>query len=95
MPTPPPPLKQSTILAKVEKLKKEQATMRAARVKLTAELRNANKQKSRLKKRAKLLTDTDLLEVIHLRAGEKELREASVVPPELPPPPKAGAGGAV
>ena len=48
--------------------------MRAARKRINAELRNATKTKTRLKKRARLLTNTDLLEVIQLRRIDKDAR---------------------
>jgi hypothetical protein len=38
---------------------------------MTKELKNAQKRKQRLKKRAKQLSDTDLVSVLQLRASEK------------------------
>jgi hypothetical protein len=38
---------------------------------VTKELKNAQKRKQRLKKRAKQLSDTDLVSVLQLRASEK------------------------
>jgi hypothetical protein len=38
---------------------------------VTKELKNAQKRKQRLKKRAKQLSDTDLVSVLQLRATEK------------------------
>ena len=67
-------MERSAVQMKVDRLKKQQAELRAAKKRITAELRNATKTKSRLKKRAKLLTDADLLEVIQLRRDEKAAR---------------------
>ena len=58
---------ESVVHKNVERLKQEQTTLRADKKRITAELRNATKTKSRLKKRAKMLSDNDLLEVIQLR----------------------------
>jgi hypothetical protein len=38
---------------------------------VSKELKNAQKRKQRLKKRAKQLSDTDLVSVLQLRASEK------------------------
>ena len=75
-PAPPPEVKisQSVVHENVERLKKEQATLRAARKRISAELRNATKTKTRLKKRARLLSNTDLMEVIQLRRIDKDAR---------------------
>ena len=61
----------SVILDNIARLKKEQAEIRAQRKRITQELKNAEKKRSRLKKKAKLLSDKDLLDVLHLRTVEK------------------------
>jgi hypothetical protein len=53
-------------------LKLEQDAVRLSRKKVAKELKNATKRKQRLKKRAKQLSDTDLLAVLQLRAAEKQ-----------------------
>jgi hypothetical protein len=53
------------------RLKLEQDAIRISRKKIAKELQNATKRKQRLKKRAKQLSDTDLLAVLQLRASEK------------------------
>jgi hypothetical protein len=55
----------------IARLKDEQDTARATRKRVTKELKNAQKRKQRLKKRAKQLSDTDLVSVLQLRASEK------------------------
>ncbi len=44
---------------------------------MTKELKNAQKRKQRLKKRAKQLSDTDLVSVLQLRASEKAVVTAA------------------
>ena len=73
-------LSKSEVWANVERLKKEQFDLRVKRQRLTSDLRNASRQKSRLKMRAKMLSDKDLLEVIHLRRDEQIKRDAAVNP---------------
>ena len=68
--------KGSIVLQNVERLKQEQAELRLQRKKINAELRNATKTKARLKKRARLLSNSDLLEVLQLRQQEKEAKES-------------------
>jgi hypothetical protein len=53
-------------------LKLEQDAVRLSRKKVAKELKNSTKRKQRLKKRAKQLSDTDLLAVLQLRAAEKQ-----------------------
>jgi hypothetical protein len=55
----------------IARLKREQDDVRAKRKLVTKELKNAQKRKARLKKRAKQLSDTDLVSVLQLRASEK------------------------
>ena len=55
------------ILPQIEALKKEQAAIRAERKRVSNELRNMQKRRSRLKTRAKLLSDGDLVQVLQMR----------------------------
>ena len=55
----------------IARLRREQDAVRANRKRVTKELKNAQKRKQRLKKRAKQLSDTDLVSVLQLRASEK------------------------
>ena len=59
------------ILQNIARLKKEQADIRTERLRVAKELKNAEKKRSRLKKRAKLLSDKDLFDVLELRTKEK------------------------
>ena len=54
-------------------LKNEQKKAKEAKKAVTKELRNANRRRQRLKKRAKALSDQDLLAVISLRNHERAL----------------------
>jgi hypothetical protein len=58
-------------------LKGEQDNVRATRKRVAKELKNAQKRKQRLKKRAKQLSDTDLVSVLQLRASEKAVAAAA------------------
>ena len=62
-----------SIVDEINALKAEQKAARDAKKKITKDLRNAEKRRQRLKKRAKQLSDTDLLAVMSLRAHEKTL----------------------
>lgn len=53
----------------IKALKAQQAAAKAERLRITRELRNACRRKRRLQKRARQLTDNDLLEVLQMRAG--------------------------
>ncbi len=61
------PFPNVSLMESIRQLKEQQATMKAARVKLTKDLRNACKRRNRLKKRARQLTDHDLVEVLQMR----------------------------
>ena len=61
------------MLNEIEALKDQQKKAKEAKKAITKELRNANRRRQRLKKRAKALTDADLLAVISLRNHEKAL----------------------
>ena len=66
--------KQKNILQEISALKAEQKRARDAKSKITKELRNAEKRRQRLKKRAKQLSDADLVAVMTLRSAEQGLR---------------------
>ena len=57
--------------ASIARLKREQDDARATRKRVSKEWKNAQKRKQRLKRRAKQLSDTDLVSVLQLRASEK------------------------
>ena len=60
------------IFPAIQRLKEEQARLRAEKKRVAKELKNAEKRRSRLKRKAKQLTDGDLLAVLEMRALEKE-----------------------
>ena len=60
------------ILKDVLRLKEEQNALRKERARLAQELKNAERRRKRLKQRAKLLTDTELLQVMNLRRDERD-----------------------
>jgi hypothetical protein len=66
------------IFPAVQRLKEEQARLRAERKRVAKELKNAEKRRSRLKRKAKQLTDGDLLAVLETRALEKERAKLEV-----------------
>ena len=66
------------LLKEITALKNEQKKAKDVKKEITKELRNANRRRQRLKKRAKALSDQDLLAVISLRNHERALgREPS------------------
>ena len=62
------------LLDEIQALKDDQKRARDAKKKITKDLRNAEKRKQRLKKRAKQLSDSDLLAVMTLGSAEQALR---------------------
>lgn len=59
----------SNLLEHIERLKKEQKDLKTEKKRVAKELKNAEKRRARLRKRAKQLSDGDLLEVIKMRAS--------------------------
>ncbi len=57
-------------------MKKEQAALVKARKEVAKELRNAERKKRRLRDRAKLLSDGDLVAVLEMRAEQKVASDA-------------------
>lgn len=51
----------------IDRLKAEQARLRADRKRVAKELKNASKRKSRLKRKARMLSNEDLLTVLLMR----------------------------
>ena len=63
------------LLTCISRLKEEKTALRAERKRVQSELRNAEKRRSRLKKRARQLTDGDLMTVLHMRTMSKKADE--------------------
>ena len=61
------------LLDEITALKEEQKKAKEKKLAITKDLRNANRRRQRLKKRAKALSDADLLAVISLRNHAKAL----------------------
>ena len=61
------------LLDEITALKEQQKKAKEEKKAITKELRNAHRRRQRLKKRAKALSDADLLAVISLRNHEKAL----------------------
>ena len=61
----------SSLLAGINRLKDEQKALKAERKRVAKELNNQEKKRSRLRSKAKQLTDEDLLVVLNLRAVAK------------------------
>ena len=59
------------LLNSIGRLKEEQAALRAEKKKVGKALKNAEKRRSRLKKKARQLSDTDLVAVLQMRAASK------------------------
>ena len=61
----------SSLLNQIDKLKADQAALKAAKAKLAKDMKNAVKRKKRLQGRASQLSDTDLVEVLRMRKHQK------------------------
>jgi len=80
--------RKESLMESIKRLKDQQAAMKVAKKDLQKELKNACKRKNRLKKRARQLTDLDLIEVLNMRKD--------CTPMELgAEPPAAAAAGDV
>jgi len=69
------------LVAKVEALKAEQARLKQKRRENAKELRNAERRKKRLKKRARQLSDQDLVAVLKMRRTAAAGAAAAAPPP--------------
>ena len=91
--------------AEIERLKQEQQAANKVKKDLTRQVKNAKKRQSRLKKRARLMTDDDLVSVLLMRKEQRETGsssssassaaagESSLPPPAAPAGPTAVANG--
>ena len=68
-------LDKDTLTEHLLRLKEEQQVAKDERRKLAAEIRNAERRKNRLRKRAKMLTDEDLLQVLMIRKTARQTQE--------------------
>jgi hypothetical protein len=58
---------KDNLMDSIRKLKEQQAVIKAEKQRVAKELKNACKRRNRLKKRARQLTDVDLVEVLQMR----------------------------
>ncbi len=73
---------KESLAASIIRLKAEQQQAREAKKRLARDLHNAQRRASRLKKRARQLTDIDLVEVLKMREVHAPVVEpAAVLPP--------------
>ena len=80
-----PATSTSDLFPAIQRLKQEQARLRADKKRVAKELKNAEKRRSRLKRRAKQLSDGDLIAVLETRALEKERAKADLAAAGPPP----------
>ena len=67
--------KKNDLLEKINRLKEEHKRMRDERKRIRADLRNAERRRARIRKKAKQLSDNDLVEVLRWRnLGEEALK---------------------
>ena len=65
-------LETDTLTAKIKDLRKQQEEARALRQRIAKAVRSTNRKQSRLRKRARLMTDDDLLQVLMVRKTQRE-----------------------
>ena len=70
----PPP---EDLRAHIATLKQQAQNLKAEKTKVNKALRNAEKKRARLKRKARELTDADLLQVLKLRNDEQAERQAA------------------
>lgn len=59
------------ILGSIAELRQQQAGLRAQRKVVAKKLKNEEKRRTRLRKRARMLTDCDLVALLKMRSDEK------------------------
>lgn len=69
----------SSLLNKIENLKAEQKAVRTTRVRVTKDLKNAERRRKRLKLRAKALSEGDLKDIMGMRAVEASAKQVLTV----------------
>ena len=62
-----PVKKSDDLLDAIKKLKEEQNAVRSERKRIKKDLKNAERRRSRLRKKAKQLSDNDLMDVLKMR----------------------------
>jgi len=69
-------LEKDELTQRILALKEEQARAAATRKKLAAEVRNAERRKARLRRRARMMTDEDLMQVLMIRKAVRDKQAA-------------------
>jgi hypothetical protein len=64
-----------SVAARIEQLRVQQANLRLQKKEVSKALKNARRQKSRLVRRARLLSDGDLLQVLLMRRAARHAGE--------------------
>jgi uncharacterized protein (DUF3084 family) len=80
------PASKLTLQAQIKQLKDEQVQLKQQKQKIAKELKNAQRRKFRLKKRARQLTDQDLVEVLQMRAELSQEQQAAAAQAAAPEP---------
>jgi TolA-binding protein len=65
------------IRGEIERLRAEQQKQRQERKSIVKQMKNAKRRQQRLKSRARMMTDEDLVSVLMMRKNEKEARAAA------------------
>ena len=90
------PAAKVPLLEAIRRLKDQQTVMKAERQRVAKDLKNACKRRNRLKRRARQLTDADLLEVLQMRGDAAPMAlegEPNAAPtPVVAEPGSASAG---
>jgi len=81
------------LLSQIGELKKQQQKLKAEKKCVAKDLKNAERRRKRLRKKAKQLSDTDLIAVLRMRQqmGARASEESPGPQPIAPPPGVAGA----
>ena len=59
--------KSDDLLEAINRLKEEEGAVRAQRKRIRSKLKNAERRRARIRKKGKLLSDNDLVDVIKMR----------------------------
>ena len=70
------------LLNSIGRLKEEQTALRAERKIVAKALKNAEKRRSRVKEKARQLSDTDVVAVLHMRAASQKSDEKDGAAPK-------------
>ena len=75
-----PESQTADILGNIQKLKGQQKALKDQRKKIASQLRNEEKRRNRIRKRARQLSDTDLVALLKMRADAPTAASASSAP---------------